>query len=157
MNAAPKHAAADLRPLRDPAAVRAWVAPLLDRAYAAAPGPLPLAGSRAWVELDHGDPRKLAAVFLAALVELEDSTPQAIAARLAAEWASAQRLVADSHKQVAAAISGAADWRKVADNHVPFCVVAARRTTYTTPAKTPDQIRADAVTSWGFQQRRAAA
>lgn len=67
----------------DPAAVRAWVAPLLARAGRV--GPIPPAGSPAWQDLPGDDPRKPAALAQAALAWVQESTPAAIAARLAAE------------------------------------------------------------------------
>jgi hypothetical protein len=67
----------------DPDTVRTWIAPLLDRAHQV--GPVPHAGSRAWKALPSNDPRKLAAVITAGLAWLDESTPQAIAARLVAE------------------------------------------------------------------------
>lgn len=132
-------------PLADPVPVRQWAEPLLRRAYAA--GPVPLAGSPTWTALADNDPRKPAAVVLAALAHLEESTPDAIAARVAADWAAAQREFRQRLKEASADMSAAQDWGRVA-GHVPFCVYAARRTTYAVQPLTADQIRAKAATSW---------
>lgn len=89
----------------DPAAVRAWFAPLLDRARQA--GSIPAAGSRAWQALTNGDPRKLAAVALTALARLDESAPDAIAARLAAELDQIDAAILARQKANSADVSGA--------------------------------------------------
>lgn len=78
------------RPLCDPHAVRLWAAALLARANTT--GFIPPAGSRTWCALPDTDPRKAAAVVLAALTRLEESTPAAISARHAAQLDEIERV-----------------------------------------------------------------
>lgn len=89
----------------DPSAVRRWLAPLIDRAHQA--GTIPVAGSSAWQHLPGRDPRKLAAVAQAALAWLDDSTPAAIAARLAAECDRTDAAILTRQKATSADLSAA--------------------------------------------------
>lgn len=112
-------------------AVRRWAEPLLRRAYAAAPrrpltGPhslIPLAGSPEWIALADSDPRKPAAVVLAALARLEESTAHAIAQRVAADWADAQV----GRRERARAVATAPDQLPDIVGHQPFCLSAKRK------------------------------
>lgn len=133
-------------PRRDPDTVQAWAADLLRRARWA--GPIPELGTPAWAALHQRDPRKWAAALLVAVDALRDATPVAIAARLRAERAELDRLIVDRIKEAAERVSEGLDWSRVAYAHVPFDVAAARRLTYTTPALTPEQIRAKASQPW---------
>lgn len=87
----------------DPAAVRAWVAPLLDRVRHGEA--IPHAGSSAWQDLSDSDHRKLAAVVLCALSWLDENTPQAIAARLAAELDQIDRAILERQKATSTDVS----------------------------------------------------
>ncbi len=140
------------RPLRDPAAVRAWCEPLLKAAWAAMrPGDsMPLAGSARWEALDNDDPRKLAAVLHAALAHLDESTPHAIAARFARELAAEHHDEQLVLKETAVAMSAAMSSAGALNQRLPFCTLAARRTTYATPPLTADEIRRRASRSWGL-------
>ncbi|MFD0202611.1 MULTISPECIES: DUF2742 domain-containing protein [Saccharothrix] len=128
-------------PRFDPAAVRQWAEPLLHRAYAAAPrrpltGPhslIPLAGSPEWIALDDRDPRKPAAVVLAALARLEESTPHAIARQVAADWADAQI----GHRERARAAATAPDQLPHIAGHQPFCLTAKRKLVSDLPCAHP--------------------
>ncbi|MBP2340199.1 hypothetical protein JOF41_006377 [Saccharothrix coeruleofusca] len=112
-------------------AVRRWAEPLLTRAYAAAPrrpltGPhslIPRAGSPEWTALADSDPRKPAAVVLAALARLEESTPHAIARRVAEDWADAQ----SGHRERARATATAPEQLPHIVGHPPFCLSAKRK------------------------------
>ncbi|MEV6714842.1 DUF2742 domain-containing protein [Lentzea sp. NPDC051208] len=152
------------RPLRDPAVVRAWCAPLLSQAWAAmrAGDSMPMAGSTRWEALNDDDPRKLAAVLHAALAHLEESTPRFIAARLAHELAAEHRDEVATQKETAADLSAAMSSAGALNRYLPFCTLAARRTTYATPPLTADEIRHRAHRSWGLSDtsttpRKAAA
>ncbi|WP_367134735.1 DUF2742 domain-containing protein [Saccharothrix sp. HUAS TT1] len=112
-------------------AVRRWADPLLRRAYAAAPrrpltGPhslIPRAGSPEWVALADSDPRKPAAVVLAALARLEESTAHAIARQVAADWADAQ---VGYRERVRDTVT-APDRLAHIVGHLPFCLSAKRK------------------------------
>lgn len=135
----------------DPDAVAAWATELLHRATAA--GPIPVAGSAAWTALPDGDPRKPAAVVRTALAHLRESTPNAIAGRVAAELVASHREFRQREKDAAVDVSAAQDWGKVA-GHLPFCVYAARRTTYAVEPLTAEQIRAQASIPWECDRAR---
>lgn len=98
----------DRRPLCDPQAVRLWAVPLLTRANAA--GPIPPAGSRTWCALDNADPRKAAAVVLAALTRLQENTPAAISARLAAQLDEVERICKERARSASHDMSAAQAW-----------------------------------------------
>ena len=140
------------RPLRDPVAVRAWCEPLLRKAWAAMRlgDSMPMAGSTRWEALSDDYPRKLAAVLHAALAHLEESTPRAIAARFAHELAAEHRDELAAHKETATAVSAAMSSAGALNQYMPFCTLAARRTTYATPPRTPEEIRRHARASWGL-------
>ncbi|WP_330272283.1 DUF2742 domain-containing protein [Lentzea sp. NBC_00516] len=140
------------RPLRDPSAVRAWCEPMLRPAWdAMRPGDsMPLAGSPKWEALNDDDPRKLAAVLHAALAHLDESTPHAIAARFAHELAAQHQEERVLLKETAAAVSAAMSSAGALNQYLPFCTLAARRTTYATPPLTADEIRRRASRSWGL-------
>ncbi|WNV90951.1 DUF2742 domain-containing protein [Umezawaea sp. Da 62-37] len=135
----------------DPDAVAAWATELLHRATTA--GPIPVAGSAAWAALPDHDPRKPAAIVRTALAALRESTPDAVAQRVAAEWAASQREFRQRLKDASVDMSAAQDWGKVA-GHLPFCVYAARRTTYATEPLTVEQIRAQASIPWACDRAR---
>lgn len=99
----------------DPAAVRAWAAGLLAQAWRI--GPPPPAGSPTWRALPDTDPRKLAAVVAAALAWLRESTPEAIAGRLAAELDAIDRDRIERDKAVSADLSAANDWGACGPTH----------------------------------------
>jgi hypothetical protein len=98
----------DRRPLCDPNAVRLWAVPLLTRANAA--GIIPPAGSRTWCALPDTDPRKAAAVVLAALTRLQDNTPAAISARLAAQHDEIERVCRERARNASHDMSAAQAW-----------------------------------------------
>jgi hypothetical protein len=90
-------------------AVRVWAVAVVRRAETR--GWLPRYGSPEWVVLPVGDPRRLAAMVLAAECWRDHCSPARVAADLAAEleyldWSVRVRLAEASHD-----ISGAADWR----------------------------------------------
>lgn len=89
----------------DPAAVRAWARPLLHRARAC--GDIPAAGSPAWQALPGSDPRQLAAVVIAGLAWLDESTPHAIAARIAATLNEIDTAILARQKAVSWSVSAA--------------------------------------------------
>jgi hypothetical protein len=112
-----------------------------------------VAGSAAWIALPDRDPRKAAAVVRTALARLRESTPDAIAQRVAADWASSQREYRQRLKDASVDVSAAQDWGKAA-GHLPFCVYAARRTTHAAEPLTVDQIRAQASIPWACDRAR---
>ena len=140
------------RPLRDPSVVRAWCEPLLRPAWAAMrPGDsMPLAGSTKWEALNDDDPRKLAAVLHAALAHLDESTPHAIAARFAHELAAQHQDEQALSKETAVSVAAAMSSAGALNQYLPFCTLAARRTTFATPPLTADEIRRRASRSWGL-------
>ncbi|MEU0885540.1 DUF2742 domain-containing protein [Lentzea sp. NPDC005914] len=125
---------------------------MLKQAWAAmSPGDsMPMAGSTRWEALNDDDPRKLAAVLHAALAHLEESTPRAIATRFAHELAAEHRDELTAQKETAAAVSAAMSTAGALNRYLPFCTLAARRTTYATPPLTADEIRRRAHQSWGL-------
>lgn len=135
----------------DPDAVAVWATELLHRATSA--GPIPVAGSAAWIALPDSDPRKAAAIVRTALAALRESTPNAVAERVATDWAASQREFRQRLKDASRDVSAAQDWGKVA-GHLPFCVYAARRTTYATEPLTVAQIRAQASIPWACDRAR---
>ncbi|MFC3892109.1 DUF2742 domain-containing protein [Lentzea rhizosphaerae] len=98
----------DRRPLCDPQAVRLWAVPLLTRAQSA--GVIPPAGSRAWCALDDTDPRKPAAVVLAALTRLEENTPAAIDARRTSRLDEIERVCRDRARSASHDMSATQAW-----------------------------------------------
>ncbi|ACU34146.1 hypothetical protein [Actinosynnema mirum] len=117
--------------------VRAWAEPLLRRAYAAARqqpagcshGPIPCVGSREWAALPDTDPRKPAAVVMAALARVEENTPHAIATRVAADWADAQM----GRRERAREVAHAPDELGHIIGHLPFCLSERRKLTSELP------------------------
>ncbi|WP_394615275.1 DUF2742 domain-containing protein [Lentzea sp. JNUCC 0626] len=111
---------------------------------------MPLAGSAKWQALNGNDPRKLAAVLHAALAHLDESTPHAISTRFAHEVAAQHRQEQALLKETAVAVSAAMSSTGALNQHLPFCTLAARRTTYATEALTAEEIRRRAARSWGL-------
>jgi hypothetical protein len=146
------------------AAVRQWAAPLL--AAARQIGPTPPLGTLAWQALPTRDPRKLAAAVAAAVEQVADTSPTAIAERLRTEldeFATAvRRMFADAACQVNFArvergySTGPSHARLVHLRglaHCPYCHtnhphdIPCPRCGYG-HARTPHEARARAAESW---------
>jgi hypothetical protein len=111
-------------------------------------------GGLEWCALPADDPRRHAALVHAAECwRLLCSSPHL--ADLLAEWQ--EWLARRTFSQTSSAISAAADWRGLASAPT-YAEIDRRRNTYTTPALTPEQIRARAAQSWAaLDTERAAA
>lgn len=135
------------QPRRDPNAVLRWAAPMLTQAHDT--GPIPFAGSPEWAALPNDDPRKAAAVVLTALVELHASTPAAIAAKRRAELDEIERTCRERIRSGAHDLSISTTWAAIGPSYQDL---ERRRSSYTTPALNPEQIRAGATVPWTCDQ-----
>jgi hypothetical protein len=77
-------------------------------------GPLPIYGSAEWEALDPVDPRRFAAVVVAAECWRSDGTDDAIRARLEQELAEQNRLCAWRLRRLSGDLSEAEDWAEMA-------------------------------------------
>jgi hypothetical protein len=107
-------------------------------------------GSAEWHALPTDDPRRQAG-----LVHAADSWAVLVSSPHVADVLFEYRewLRRANFRDISSAISAAADWRGLAGQPT-FAELERRRSTYTTPALTPAQIRAKAAASWDELEAR---
>ena len=110
-------------------------------------GPVPPLGSPAWCALPDGDTAKWCAVLAAALAWFRESLelPQRLRSELDQVRQACEQAVHEAFTDFGAAVL---DLRSSLLTRPDYAELVARRNTYTTPALTPEQIRAKARASW---------
>lgn len=115
--------------------------------------PTPLLGSAAWCALADADPAKWCAVLAAAMAWFREQIelPGRLLTELLDEHDLREQAVSEAFAGFGAAVE---NLRRSCASRPDFAELHARRSTYTTPALTPEQIRAKARASWAEFEAR---